>query len=138
METAAPPDQLANAVGIGWQPYLDIGAGKMPGPVSPRETLCFDIMKKAGQASSSPTTKGFEVQVCNVLFYLKDLADRLPDMPSDLLTSGRKLLGSSFVPADTFRVDVTHRTDGVAGYRDLAFQAACKCFQYVSGVKPTP
>jgi len=138
LETAAPPDQLPNAVGIGWQPYLDIGKGNMPGPVSPRETLCFDIMKKAGQASTSATTKGFEVQVCNALFYLMDLANKLPSMPADLLTSGRALIGRSFVPADTFRVDVTHRPDGVAGYRDLAYQQACGCFQYVSGVRSTP
>ena len=39
LETAAPRDQLVNSAGIGWQPYLDIGAGKKPGPVSSRETL---------------------------------------------------------------------------------------------------
>ena len=135
LETAVPGDQLENAAGIGWQPYLDIGAGRKPGPVSPRETLCFQIMKDAGQASTSATTKGFEVQVCNALFYLKDLADRLPSMPADLLTAGRALLRNTFVPADTFRVDVTSRTDGVVGYRDLAYEKACSCFQYVSPVK---
>jgi hypothetical protein len=137
LETAAPKDQLTNAAGIGWQPYLDIGSGTKPGPVSPRETLCFDIMRKAGQASSSPTTKGFQVQVCNALFYLMDLSDKAGGVPTDLLTVGRALLGSTFVPADTFRVDVTHRTDGVAGYRDLAYKQECSCFQYVSGVKAT-
>ena len=138
LETAAPPDQLANAVGIGWQPYLDIGKGTKPGPVSSRETLCFDIMRKAGQASTNATTKGLEVQVCNVLFYLMDLSNRMRSVPADVLTSGRRLLGNSFVPADTFRVDVTRRTDGVAGYRRLAYEKPCSCFQYVSGVLPAP
>ena len=136
LETAAP-DQLANAAGIGWQPFLDIGKGTKPGPVSFRETLCFDIMRKAGQASNDPTTKGFQAQVCNVLFYLKDLSDRLPTVPRDMFTSGRALLGKKFVSADTFRTDVTHRTDGVAGYRSLAFREDCKCFQYVSPVVAT-
>jgi hypothetical protein len=137
LETAAPKDQLANSAGIGWQPYLDIGAGKRPGPVSNRETLCFDIMKKAGQASSSATAQGFQVLVCNLLFYLKDLSDRVPSMPRDLLTSGRVLLGKSFVSADTFLTDVTHRTDGVAGYRSVLYQENCSCFQYVSPVQST-
>jgi hypothetical protein len=138
LETAAPKDQLANAAGIGWQPYLDIGAGTKPGPVSSRETLCFDIMAKAGQATSSATAKGFQAQICNVLFYLKDLADGLPEVPRDLLTSGRALLKASFKSADTFRTDVTNRTDGVAGYRSLAYQQDCSCFQYVSPVQATP
>ena len=137
LETAAPRDQLSNSAGIGWQPYLDIGKGTKPGPVSSRETLCFEIMKKAGQGSTSPTTLGFQVQVCNVLFYLKDLSDRQRTMPRDLLTSGRALLGKSFVSADTFRTDVTHRTDGVAGFRSVAFREDCGCYQYVSPVKAT-
>jgi hypothetical protein len=36
------------------------------------------------------------------------------------------------VSADTFRTDVTHRTDGVAGYRSLAYRDTCSCLQYVS------
>jgi hypothetical protein len=137
LESAAPKDQLVNSAGIGWQPFLDIGAGTHPGPVSSRETLCFDIMKKTGQASTSATTKGFQVQVCDVLFYLKDLSDLESTVPLDLLTSGRALLGRNFASADTFRVDVTHRTDGVAGYRSLAYETSCSCYQYVSPVQST-
>ena len=137
LEGAVPKDQLKNAAGIGWQPNLDIGKGTRPGPVSSRETLCFDIMKKAGQGSTSSTVKGFQAQVCDVLFYLKDLADRLPSVPSDLLTSGRALLRDDFLSASTFRVDVTNRTDGVAGYRALAYRQDCSCFQYVSPVVAT-
>jgi hypothetical protein len=138
LETAAPPDQLVNSAGIGWQPFLDIGKGTKPGPVSARETLCFAIMKRAGQATTSATAEGFQVQICNVLFYLKDLSGLEPTAPPDLLASGRVLLGKNFVSADTFRTDVTHRTDGVAGYRSLAYETNCKCFQYVSPVRPTP
>lgn len=137
LEAAAPQSQLKGAMGIGWQPFLDIGKGTKPGPVSPRETLCFELMKKAGQDSTSATVKGFEAQVCNVLFYLKDLADKETSVPPDLLTSGRRLLGSTFASADTFRTDVSQHTDGVAGYRTLAFEQSCTCFQYVSGVQAT-
>ena len=55
-----------------------------------------------------------------------------------MLTAGRGLIGAGFVSADTFRTDLTRRTDGVAGYRRLAYQQSCSCFQYVSPVLPTP
>jgi hypothetical protein len=137
IESLAPPRQLRNAVGMGWQPFLDIGKGTKPGPVSPRQTLCFDLMRKAGQAASSALVKGFQVQVCDLLFYLKDVVDRQPDLPRDLLTSGRALLGSRFVSPATYRVDVTKRTDGMAGFRPLAYLDGCECFEYVGPVVKT-
>ena len=138
LEGTAPPDQLKNAAGIGWAPYLDIGKGPKPPPVSARATLCFQLMQKAGQGATSALIKGFEAQVCDVLFYLKDLADLEPSIPADLLTSARVRLGSGFVSPATFRVDVTHRTPGVAGYRSLAYLDSCTCFQYASPVVAAP
>jgi len=60
------------------------------------------------------------------------------DVPKNLLTASRPLIGASFKPADTFRSDVTRRPDGAAGYRSLAYQTACRCFQYVTPVQPAP
>ena len=137
VESLAPPNQLENAVGMGWQPYMDIGKGKKPGPVSARETLCFQLMQKAGQGANSTLVKGFQVQICDLLFYLKELSDRKPDLPRDLLTSGRKALGSTYVSPATYRVDVSKRTDGMAGFRPLAYLESCECFQYVGGVVAT-
>jgi hypothetical protein len=91
-------------------------------------------MRKAGQAASSALIKGFQAQVCDVLFYLKDLADREPSIPRDLLTSARIRLGTGFVSPATYRVDVTRRTAGVAGYRPLAYLDGCACFQYVGPI----
>jgi hypothetical protein len=138
LESLAPANQLKNAAGIGWQPYLDIGKGTKPGPVSSRETLCFELMRKAGQAASSSLVKGFQVQVCDLLFYLKDLTELRPDLPKDLLTSARTSLGARYVSPATFRVDVTHRTAGMAGYRPLAYKDDCTCFQYVGPLVKAP
>jgi hypothetical protein len=138
LEGTAPKDQLVNSAGIGWQPYLDIGAGTHPGPVSSNETLCFALMKAAGQASSSSTTKGFQVQVCNAVLYLKAAFDALPSAPGNLLSASRALIGARFQPADTFRTDVSRRPDGAAGYRALAYETGCSCYQYVGGVRTTP
>lgn len=135
LESAAPRDQLAHSAGIGWQPFLDIGAGTRPGPVSSNETLCFAVMKSAGQASSSSTVKGFQAQVCNTVFYLKAMADRLPGIPADLFSASRPLIGTGFPSADTFRTDVTRRVDGAGGYRDLSYEQSRSCFQYTSPIK---
>jgi hypothetical protein len=134
LEGTAPQNQLKNAAGIGWAPYLDIGKGPKPPPVNARATLCFELMKKGGQAATSALVKGFQAQVCDVLFYLKDLTDLAPTIPGDLLTSARIRLGTGFVSPATYRVDVTHRTAGVGGYRSLAYLDSCTCFQYVSPV----
>lgn len=138
IEGLAPANQLEGSAGMGWQPYLDIGKGKKPGPISTRETLCFELMAKAGQQASSTLVKGFQVQVCDLLFYLKDISEKRPDMPRDLLTSGRVALGSTYVSPATYRVDVSRRTDGMAGFRPLAYLEDCECFQYVGPVVATP
>ena len=134
LEGSAPKNQLENAAGIGWAPFLDIGKGPKPPPVSARQTLCFQLMAQAGQAAQSALVKGFQAQVCDVLFYLKDLSALRPDLPRDLLTSARAQLGSRFVSPATWRVDVTHRTAGVGAYRHLAYLDSCSCFQYVGGL----
>jgi hypothetical protein len=137
LETAAPKDELVGSAGIGWSPYLDIAGGKKPGPVSANETLCFDVLDKAGQKSSSATTKGLELNLCSVILYLKFAADRLHGVPGDLVMAARRAVGSSFRPADTFRSDITHRADGAAAYRDLTFEQDCSCYQYTSPVRLT-
>ena len=138
LEGLAPQNQLEGSAGMGWQPYLDIGKGKRPAAISPRETLCFELMAKAGQQASSPLVKGFQAQVCDLLFYLKDLSAKRPDMPADLFTSGRVALGSTYVSPATYRVDVSKRSDGMAGFRPLAYLEDCECFQYVGPVVATP
>ena len=138
LEGLASPNQLRNSQGIGWQPFLDIGKGTKPGPVSSRETLCFELMRKAGQGATSALVKGFQAQVCDLLFYLKDLTDLRPDLPDDLFTSARVQLGNRYVSPATFKVDVSKRTAGVAGYRPLAYKDDCQCYQYAGPLVQAP
>ena len=136
LETAAPKGQLRNAAGIGWSKYLDIGSGTKPGAVSSNETLCFRLMRQAGQQSTSGTTQAFQVALCNVLMYLKSASDQYGVTP--VLLDSVRSQGLRFLPADAFSIRmVPGRADGIAAYRDVVFDEGCSCFQYVSGNRPT-
>ncbi|MDP9183506.1 MAG: hypothetical protein M3P04_12115, partial [Actinomycetota bacterium] len=136
IESAAPRGQLQHAAGIGWSKYLDIGGGKKPGAVSPNETLCFEIMRKAGQAATSGTVQALQVALCNVMMFLERAASTYGVGP-DLVETVRAR-GLSFPPADAFAIRMQRgRADGVAAYRDLVFDDQCGCFQYASGNQPT-
>lgn len=137
LESSAPRDQLQGAAGIGWQPALDIGRGTKPAPVSPNETLCLDLMRESGQQASSATVKGFQLVLCNSFFYLAHAAEKVGSVPGDLLARARAAVGTSFQPSDTFRTDMTSRSDGVAAYRPLAYTDGCSCFQYVGDIRAT-
>lgn len=132
LETAAPKAQLKGAAGIGWSKFLDIGAGTKPGPVSSNETLCFTLMRKAGQQSTSGTTQAFQLSLCNTLMFLKAATDRFGVTPH--LLGEVAAQGLAFPPADTYAIRMrTGRADGVAAYRDVVFDDGCSCFQYVGG-----
>jgi hypothetical protein len=136
LESAAPPEQLKGAKGIGWSKYLDIGAGKQPGPVSGNETLCFEIMAAGGQRTSSATVKAFQVALCNVLMFLRAGAEAHGVTPSLLTTLRSQRF--AFPAADAFSIRMLPgRPDGAAAYRDLAFDGGCRCFQYTSGNRAT-
>ncbi|MSZ76174.1 MAG: ABC transporter substrate-binding protein, partial [Actinobacteria bacterium] len=130
LESSAPKAQLEGAAGVGWAPFYDIGKGKRPGPVSSQETRCFSVMEKAGQGTTSNTTKALQATMCNMFFYLEQAADKIGSAPDNLLALARPALRNTFVSPSTFKVDVTNRVDGVAAFRPLTFESGCSCFQY--------
>ena len=136
LESAAPPRPARERCRHRMSKFLDIRAGTKPGPVSSNETLCFELMRQAGQQSTSATTQAFQASLCNVLMFLKAGADRYGLVP-DLLDEVRAQ-GLTFLPADAFSIRMrSGRADGVSSYRNLAYDATCSCFQYVSGVRST-
>ena len=135
LEGAAPRDQLRGAAGIGWQPSLDIGAGKKPGPVSSNETRCLDVMKKSGQEGTG-TTRAFQLHLCNSFFWLQAAAKAVGVGP-DLLPRARAALGRTFQPSNTFSsVADPKRVDGAGSFRELSYVDSCECFQYTSADRP--
>lgn len=135
IESSAPKGQLHGAAGIGWDKYLDIGAGKLPGAVSSNETLCFRIMGAAGQQSSSKTVKTFQTALCNDMLFLQAVSRRFGLGPNMLQLARQARF--VFPPADAFAIRLEPGlADGVSAYRDLSYETSCSCFQYTSGNRP--
>lgn len=135
LETAAPKDQLEGAVGFGWSPAYDVNPGHDPGPVSPNQTRCWTVMKKAGEDTSG-TAGALQLWFCDAFWFLqKALSTSGQVSAAGLVAGARSMRG--YVSPVTWRTDLSSgRPDGVSAYRDLAYKSACSCFVYTSGLKP--
>jgi hypothetical protein len=136
LELAAPKDQLANSVGVGWQPYSDVDAGHNPGPVTPNETRCLKIMAGAGLSSSSTLTILLQLQTCDAFFVLAAALNHAAQVTVPAMVNGTLALGQSFLATDTFRTSFGNRLDGVAAARDFSYFSSCSCFQYDRPLAP--
>jgi hypothetical protein len=127
----SPPGQLNGALGLGWLPQSDVDAAHDPGPVSPAQTHCLDVMDKAGQTTSDRLAQTTQLIVCDAFNFLVAALNGGGDVTPDAFRRGVALLGSGFPSAITFQERYgPNRYDGAAAGRGLAYQAACNCFVY--------
>lgn len=135
-----PADQLSGSMGLGWLPYLDLPSSAWASVPTPGIADCRKAMESAGQDFSSGTTLGIAAWICDDWFFLRDVyaTGRVIDEAS--FRRAAEALGSAFRPASTFRTSFapgrTH--DGAGGYRLLAFNDGCACFEYRSPVRVMP
>ncbi|MEY2470552.1 MAG: hypothetical protein QOF21_3250 [Actinomycetota bacterium] len=137
LQQAAPDAQLANSNAMGWTPVVDVDNAHDPGPVSPRNTLCIDIQRKAGQDMSNRSAAITAIGYCDGLFLLQDALAKVPRVDVAGLAAGITGLGRSYVSPGVFGTNFA-RPDGVDSYRDVQFSQDCKCFQYVGPTKAFP
>jgi hypothetical protein len=132
-----PAEQLSGSMGLGWLPYLDLPSSAWGSVVTPGIADCRKAVAAAQQDFSGGTTLGIAAWICDDWMFIRDVfaTGSSPDEAS--FRRAAESLGDTFRPAATFRT--THaagRThDGASGYRLVAFQNACKCFAYTSGVR---
>jgi hypothetical protein len=139
LQTAAPQGQLSGSMGVGWQPYSDVDSGHNPGPVSGNETLCKKIMADAGQdASAAPTTRLFQLQTCDHIFFLQHTLTGTPEVSARQLARQVQAVGDSYPSAVSFASRFPGgRFDGAAAYRVFRYDDGCSCFVYSGPVQPT-
>ena len=141
LQLGAPPRQLANANAMGWAPVVDVDNAHDPGPVSASNSLCLDIMRKAGQDMGNRGAMATALGYCNGLFLLRQALSPVTQITVAGLSAGMAALGTSYESPGVFGTRFTSQQhDGAAAYRDLRFLTAggCNCFSYSGPIKPFP
>jgi hypothetical protein len=133
-----PASQLNGSMGLAWLPYLDLPSNKWSSVKTPGIAQCRKALASAHQNFSAGTTLGIGAWICDDWFFLREVFATGASPDEAGFRRGAESLGGKFQPASTFRTAFspgrTH--DGVSGYRLIAFQSACKCFAYTTGIRP--
>lgn len=133
----APAEQQRNAMGIGWQPMNDVDGNNDPGRISARQELCLKLLRESGQNTSVRATALLGLWSCDNFFFLKDALSRAPDVSLSGLRAGAEAL-ARYEAASTFRSSFSPARlhDGASAFRLLKYEYECRCYQYVSPLRP--
>ncbi len=63
--TTSPREQLRGTLAVGWLPVSDVDAAHDPGPVSPNQTRCKQVMEGAGLDTSNRLTFTTQLIICD-------------------------------------------------------------------------
>lgn len=131
----APVEQMASAVGLGWNPAIDVG--DTTGTTTPGGAECFAILRKASiDFTKKPNPL---VHVCDFIQFLKVVTDKAGSFEAEAIRSAYPEIADGYKPASTFKVaPKPGRSDGAAEVRALAFGADCRCFRYTTDPLPLP
>jgi ABC-type branched-subunit amino acid transport system substrate-binding protein len=127
----APLRQLRGAVGVGWQPVVDV-LGAEEGAASARAQECDAIFARAGvdPGIRGVNGQGVTYTVCDGLLLLREALRTSTTFTPAAVGDAIAALGSRYTSALSFATDFSARNDGLAGYRRLRFDAGCRCFAY--------
>jgi hypothetical protein len=120
--------QLAGALAVGYSQVRDIANPNYRG--TPQMTECSDAVAPSG-AGTPAVSYGMG---CDPFFFLQAALNSAQQVSVAGMRAAVDNLGSSYQAADTPYTDWGPGSyDGVAAYRDLAFEGSCSCFEYTSG-----
>lgn len=130
---AISEQSMADAVGIGWVPRLDLTAydySKDTGTANATRARCQQVMKRNAITFADANAEAVALSFCNRLFFLEAVAAR-GGLSPDGFGPALAEVGEDFPSALTFRTRFgPQQRDGVAGYRYYAFSDTCRCFRY--------
>ncbi|HVA61556.1 MAG TPA: hypothetical protein VNG13_13620 [Mycobacteriales bacterium] len=138
LASSLPQQEMADSVGVSWQPVLDETSSDLEAFAahSSAAQLCQQIMKGAGQQVSGNNSVAIQFAICEQFFYLKRILDPLTGpLNEGTVLSAIDGTGTSFGSIVAFHVDLnSNRHDGADEVRNMAFSAACTCYQYTGPV----
>ena len=125
----APATQLARSIAVGWNRSADMGALQTWND-TPASRQCQAAVRASGVTD---LTVAYGVS-CDPYFLLQAALANAGEVSGAGLRAAMDRLGASFQmvgpPATSFGPGLF---DGIAGYRDLPFNAGCDCYRYVGG-----
>jgi len=133
-----PETELNGSLGVGWQPYTDVPLGEFDATAKAPGAPCLAIFAKAGLPASGQSDGYSDLQICDSILFLQTaLSDVTGPLSVAVLQQQVTNLGSRYAPSLTYRANFSAtQHDGASAYRTFAFNDACTCFQYTSGLRP--
>jgi hypothetical protein len=129
----APARQLHGSLGVGYNPFADVEPGSDPQSMNrPAPQACLQVMRKAGQDTSSGTVLQMMMSECDLFNFLWRALRAGGAIGTDAVAAGANAIGASHQSTITFQVqfDARHHAGAVAT-RSFAFGDACTCYRYV-------
>jgi ABC-type branched-subunit amino acid transport system substrate-binding protein len=131
IESAAPKEQLAGALGVGYFPSYDVGTAHDPGDPSPAAAHCREIQEAAGQDTDQRESWNLMGKACDGFAFVAT-AIANGGLSTEGVWQGAQAI-QSLPPAGAFAITFAGgRSDGPAAVRDLGFDTACGCFTFIS------
>jgi len=126
LEENAPPAQVANATGIGWNPEMDFPEPSKFPKNNPMQQLCLHINAAAGATNSASM-----LRYCDGLFFLQHAFTLAGAVLPTALADAVDRLGSSYRSAWSLTTDFAGgRHDGPSTVNYISYDARCPCFRY--------
>lgn len=125
-----PFEQLVGAQGIGWFPDMDSWY-QPPSWTWPSRTRCLDFFHAEGFDLSTPLDRQWAVQACDGVWFLRTAVEATPGpLSADAVLATVSTLDDRYRSSSIDRTQFApDRRDGAARYRDVAYDAACRCFR---------
>lgn len=133
-----PKGQLNGAIGLGWDPALDLQASDNPdnGPYSnDTRRACLALFQKNGVTfGGSPTAEAQALAICDMVWGLRAILTAAgAPLTTNTYAVGVQRVGRSFTAATTLGSFLTpdHRA-AVGAAADWSYASSCDCMRYVS------
>ena len=134
------PNNMAGMVGIGFSPADDVLDPQYAFPQPGREAECKAIYRKYGVDVPARYKDGEfnakqAMSYCESTLLLKKAADAVVgDLTAAAWAAVAERLGSTYPAAQTFTTRYgSDKHTGATSFRDITFNAGCKCMTYTSG-----
>ena len=134
-------DQLNGAVGLSWNPGLDLSATASAKYDTPATRHCLAVMKqRTGQTYSSTNAASLALSYCDEIYLLARAVDTAgPVINGGTIVHAVEAIGAGFVPAALPAAYFgPGRHDAVELGYDLKWDNGCTCARYISPARRIP